>query len=54
MAQARQDKFVENLKNMQSQYPEYGHILNFLIEQIQQGKAATIQAKLQKLRDENW
>jgi hypothetical protein len=54
MSLARQDRFVESLKNMQSKYPEYSQILKFLIEQVQQGKVAAVQAKLQQLREEDW
>ena len=38
MSLARQDRFLESLKNMQSKYPEYSQILKLLIEQVQQGK----------------
>jgi len=54
MTLARQDKFLENLQNLQKSYPEYSPILQLLIEQIQKGKATSIQTKLQQLRDEDW
>jgi hypothetical protein len=51
---SRTDTFLDNLKQMQSTYPEYKGILQFLIEQIQQGKLANIQLKLQQLKDTDW
>lgn len=47
-------KFVENLRSLQKNYPEYRNILQLLIEQIEQGKEARIQGVLNQLRDEKW
>ena len=54
MAKTRQDKFLESLKDLQSEYSEYGNVLKLLIEQMTQGKASQVQAKLQQMKDEDW
>lgn len=54
MKLAHQDRFIESLRDMQSKFPEYSQILELLIQQVQQGKSAAIQAKLQQLREEDW
>lgn len=54
MAKTRQDKFLESLKDLQSEYSEYANILKLLIEQMTQGKTAQIQTKLRQMKDEDW
>lgn len=54
MAPSRTDQFLDNLKRLMDTYPEYSRILQLLIEQVQQGNAVKIQAKLQQLQSEDW
>jgi hypothetical protein len=49
-----QSNFIESLSLLQEKYPEYKNILGLLIEQVQRGKIAGVQAKLQQLQSDDW
>jgi hypothetical protein len=49
-----QSNFIESLNFLQAKYPEYKNILRLLIEQVQRGKIAKVQAKLQQLQNDDW
>lgn len=54
MAVTHHDQFIENLEELRDQYSEYSKILQLLIDQMLQGKAAQIELKLQQMEDEHW
>ncbi len=54
MSALRQDLFLEQIKSLKREYPEYANILDFLIEKLEQGKHEKIQQKLKQLRNHNW
>ncbi|WP_424102627.1 hypothetical protein [Moorena producens] len=54
MPRLRQKKIIYHLDQLSKYFPEYGQILELLIEQIQQGNEAQIIGMLQMLEDEDW
>jgi len=54
MPRLRRDEFSFRLQQLMNCYPEYGYILKLLIEQIERGREASIQEKLEQLNDEEW
>jgi len=54
MSKLYRDQFVYQLHQLRDYFPTYQHILDPLIDIIQQGKEARVKEKLNQLRKENW
>ncbi|MBD2168171.1 hypothetical protein H6G04_27690 [Calothrix membranacea FACHB-236] len=49
-----QDKFVQALRDLKKDFPEYANILESLIGLIQKGKVTKLREKLDKLKQDEW
>ena len=54
MPQLRYDAFIQSLKLLQHQFPEFADVLQHFIDEMAKGKQQSIQQKITKLREEDW
>lgn len=48
------DQFILQLRQLEKSFPNYKHILEPLIDIIEQGKEARVKEKLDQLKKDNW
>jgi len=48
------DQFILQLRQLGKSFPNYKHILDPLIDIIEQGKEARVKEKLDQLKKEDW
>jgi hypothetical protein len=54
MPRLRYDEFIYSLEILQEEYPEFADLLQWLIEEISQGKIEILREKLTSLMEEDW
>jgi hypothetical protein len=54
MPKPYKDQFILQLRQLRQFFPDYKHILDPLIDIIEQGKEARVKEKLDQLKKEDW